>query len=100
MENISYIFNFYFIFMVGWFRIDRVGSLKGGGWRRGEEEAAAILVILLWKMVKIPFLFSLKFESIISYFLMDYSVSNGKYFFCLQNTVKPLNKPAARTYRK
>jgi len=35
MENISYIFNFYFIFMVGWFRIDRVGSLKGGGWSRG-----------------------------------------------------------------
>jgi len=69
MENISYIFNFYFIFMVGWFRIDRVGSLKGGGWRRGAEEAApaaiqaSMPVILLWRMVKIPLLFSFKFES-------------------------------------
>jgi hypothetical protein len=47
MENISYIFNFYFTL---W--LDGLG-LKGGGWRRGAEEAApaaiqvSMLVILL-----------------------------------------------------
>jgi hypothetical protein len=32
MENISYIFNFYFTFMVGWFRIER-GWVEA--WSRG-----------------------------------------------------------------